>query len=544
MKLKQLHIRNIASIERADIDFEHDLDDAITGAPAPIFLISGDTGAGKSVILDGISMALYKKTPRIADVANATKNEYTDNEGESIRVASIDQYTRLGISEKDESYSEVVFEGNDGRVYHARLTLGMMLGNRDKTTGQRPLKHRTPKWEVKIDDGDWTKDSVEQTILHAVGLEFQQFGRMAMLAQGQFANFLTGDKKEREAILEQLTNTQHFTAYGEAIQSLYKKAKETLALVKTQYDTEKPHTLTDDEVQQIGREQKECQQQIDNLDKTIKAIDEREKHTGSVVDNEKVIAETQLKIQELETQMTGEDYLHHKKLIADWDSTSNERQLLSELLKARQEKDDAREALKLLRDTFDLLSADMSARQDMVKALERNALQTQAWIDQRREHETLFKKAGETDLRMGQYLEAEKKRQETGNLLASERSKTALLMKTEEEALKAAQEMAETVKTRQDEIDRLNKERMALNPQVVNEKLKQQNEQKQHLTELQTNIGNLKPLTEESQRLRSEILAEEKQLAELKEAYTNADANYAIGFWTKAQSIAHYVDNQ
>lgn len=116
MKLKELHIRNIASIERADIDFEKDLNDAITGDPASIFLISGDTGAGKSVILDSISMALYKKTPRIADVANASKNDYTDAEGEQIRVASIEQYTRLGISDKDKSYSEVVFEGNDGRM--------------------------------------------------------------------------------------------------------------------------------------------------------------------------------------------------------------------------------------------------------------------------------------------------------------------------------------------------------------------------------------------------------------------------------------------
>ena len=108
-------MRNIASIEDADIDFEKGLTDGVTGDPASVFLISGDTGAGKSVLLDGLAMALYKNTPRIAGVANSQKNEFTDAEGENIRVGSIEQYTRLGISDKDECYSEVVLIGNDGR---------------------------------------------------------------------------------------------------------------------------------------------------------------------------------------------------------------------------------------------------------------------------------------------------------------------------------------------------------------------------------------------------------------------------------------------
>ena len=217
MKIKELHIRNLASIERGDIDFDNELKD-YTGEVAPLFLISGDTGAGKSVILDCIAMALFQKTPRIDGVTNVMHNEYLTTEGESMRVASIEQYTRLGISEHDDCYSWLVFEGNDGIVYQARLTLGMKR-ERGKKDEERKLKHKRAKWEVKVGEADWqqgTKD-VAAIIQDAIGITFEQFGRIAMLAQGQFAAFLTGKKEERESILEQLTNTERFTLYGQAI---------------------------------------------------------------------------------------------------------------------------------------------------------------------------------------------------------------------------------------------------------------------------------------------------------------------------------------
>ena len=188
MELKSISIRNIASIEKADIDLQHGLNDAMTGEPAGIFLISGDTGAGKSVILDAISMALYKTTPRISGVANKTNNEFNNGEGESIKVNCIEQYTRLGISPKDESYSEVVFVGNDGKEYHARLTLGLKLGNTDKTTGRRHIKYRTSQWDYTVDGGPWTKVEAKtgQPLLDAIGLSFEHSLRSASVSSQSF----------------------------------------------------------------------------------------------------------------------------------------------------------------------------------------------------------------------------------------------------------------------------------------------------------------------------------------------------------------------
>ena len=220
MQILQLHLRNIASIIKADIDFTKDLKDGVTGDPASLFLICGDTGAGKSVILDGISMALYKDTPRLKGVNGRKNNSFKSKDGDEISMTDIQQYTRIGISHKDECYSEVVFEGNDGITYQSRLSLGV---NRNRNL-------RKPTWNVKIGNDDWISgvNECQAVIRQAVGLSFDQFSRMVMLAQGQFAAFLTGDKDSREIILEQLTDTKRFSTYGTAVHNIYKTERSVI----------------------------------------------------------------------------------------------------------------------------------------------------------------------------------------------------------------------------------------------------------------------------------------------------------------------------
>lgn len=523
MKLKELHIRNIASIERADIDFEKDLNDAITGDPASIFLISGDTGAGKSVILDSISMALYKKTPRIADVANASKNDYTDAEGEQIRVASIEQYTRLGISDKDESYSEVVFEGNDGRKYHARLTLGMKLGSKDKETGIRPIKHSKPTWEIRIDKGDWTKDSVEQTILDAIGLDFQQFGRMAMLAQGQFANFLTGDKKEREAILEQLTNTQHFTAYGEAINSLWKKAKANQDRIQTIYDTEKPHTLSNEAVEQLTKEQQEGQKQLDIYDAKLKKFDEQLKLIEGILSKEKEQDQARQKVQELTIIISGDEYKNNKSLYSDWDATTNERHQLADLQRARRDEQTSKESLSQLQDKFNTLSSDIIDRQAKTKAIEDAIQLNKEWIEKRKQHEDLFVKAREVEIKIGQYLEKVRKTDELAKGLKEEQGKTKSLLKAKSEAEENAKKAKDVVKAKENEIEELGNQRKVLNPQAIDDQKSKKEAAKREIENIRKSYDDLETALKDANILREDIEKEKVQLSELKDASEKAE---------------------
>ena len=524
MKLKELHIRNIASIERADIDFDNGLNDAVTGEPSPVFLISGDTGAGKSVILDGISMALYKKTPRTAGVANMRDNAFTDTEGEVIKVASIEQYTRLGISDKDESYSEVVFDGNDGVTYRVRLSLGMTLGKKDKVTGLRPLKHRAPKWEMCVGDGDWTKDSVEQTIRNAVGLDFQQFGRMAMLAQGQFANFLTGDKKEREAILEQLTNTQHFTAYGEAIHSLFKKAQKNLDIVQKEYDTEKAHTLPDEEVVRLTKEQNECKQRQEDLDKKLKAEEERLRHVNTALAAEKSQNEAKAELLRLQGIVAGERYQHDKALFTEWDATTTQRQALAVLLRTRKEEAEAKTSLARLQTSFRLLTADAADRRIKAEALSESIRQTKEWIAKQQVHEALYVKAGEVDLKISQYINKVENSKTIAATLSAEQQKTSELAKAKSEAETKAGEAANAVKVKDEQINALTQQRAKLNVPSVNEQVMQKSKFLSVLKEIRQAYEALLVEQKEAEALSREINVEADSLKALKEDFDKANA--------------------
>lgn len=476
MRIKELHLRNIASIECADIDFEKDLNDGVTGDPASIFLITGDTGAGKSVILDGISMALYKNTPRIAGVFNTQKNNFTNAEGESVRVCSIEQYTRLGISESTPSYSMVVFEGNDGEQYKARLTLGFSRGNTNKE-GRRPLKYRSPKWEVQVGNADFTQDSVEQTILKAVGLTFEQFGRMAMLAQGQFAAFLTGDKSERVEILEQLTNTQHFTTYGEAIQRLYEKAKKQRDILQAKFTEVQANPLAQTAVNALQEE------------------------SGKLL----------LEKQTIEQKIT---------------QNTNTLKQLDRLRQATFKKQNATEQLALLKSTFVQLSDDLEYRIQQAQQQDDRLYQQRLWLEERQDRDALYTQHETTILKIRDFASKTQRCHELEDQLKNEQGKTESLAHTYQGACESAQKALQEVQNKQQAIDTLTQQRADLNPNEINTQLTQKQAKKSRVEILQKALEQLAENQQSAQKLQQEIARDQEALKDLDQKKNEAAADY------------------
>jgi len=175
-----------------------------------IFAIVGPTGSGKTSILDAISLALYGKTAR---QEKATKDEIAEVMTRGMFVCS----------------SKVSFCGADGKSYRAEWS---MTRKRRKGSdgGVNNPESRLYELNPEKDVTPRRKGEVADLIVEKVGLDFQQFQRSMMLAQGQFDKFLTADDKDRAAILEQATGSDIYTRIGVRIfekwQAAVQKAKE------------------------------------------------------------------------------------------------------------------------------------------------------------------------------------------------------------------------------------------------------------------------------------------------------------------------------
>lgn len=159
-----------------------------------LFLITGPTGAGKSTILDALTLALYGKAPRYAH-------------GQTKEI--------LSKGEK-EGFAEVTFQVKD-KIYRSRWE----LQKRVKRTGEEefePAKMRiavvTPSDSLLPGEEDITPEGksslVEKKIEALTGLNYERFLRSVMLAQGQFAAFLKAKSKEKTELLSQISGVDIF----------------------------------------------------------------------------------------------------------------------------------------------------------------------------------------------------------------------------------------------------------------------------------------------------------------------------------------------
>ncbi|WP_302325554.1 AAA family ATPase [Enterocloster lavalensis] len=159
-----------------------------------IYLITGDTGAGKTTIFDAITFALY---------GNAS--------GENRKPRML--RSKYALAEA-RTFVEMEFVYN-GKTYRLRRNPEYL---RAKQRGEGETKER-PDALLELPDGNViTGDrTVTARVEELVGLNREQFSQIAMLAQGSFSRLLSGRTEDRGAIFREIFRTRPYQKFQERL---------------------------------------------------------------------------------------------------------------------------------------------------------------------------------------------------------------------------------------------------------------------------------------------------------------------------------------
>lgn len=250
MKIQAIRIQNLASLDgNTEIDFTQE-----PLCSAGIFAITGPTGAGKSTILDALCLALYARTPRYRLAENGI--DITDVTGSTIKQDDVRGILRDGTSG---GFAEADFEGVDGQYYRATWRVRRA---RNKAEGNLQPYEMSLKNLTTNHDVPGKKTELLPEIERLVGLNFEQFTRSVLLAQGDFTAFLKAGKDEKSSLLEKLTGT---SVYSEiSIKVFEHQREEQQKLRELHVQREGIATLTTEELNSL-------QEQRQALKATIEA---------------------------------------------------------------------------------------------------------------------------------------------------------------------------------------------------------------------------------------------------------------------------------
>lgn len=181
-----------------------------------LFVISGNTGAGKTSIFDAVCFALY-----------GTASGEDRYDARMLRSHFADEDTHTSV--------ELEFAVGQ-RTYRVFRQLGHRKGGNKTETGARTeLYETTGGTEVPCTDR-FTVSDVNRKLEDILGLTKDQFGQIVMLPQGEFRKLLTSETENKEEILRRIFRTTLYRKLEDRLQQQSRELKETLKGAQTEQD--------------------------------------------------------------------------------------------------------------------------------------------------------------------------------------------------------------------------------------------------------------------------------------------------------------------
>ncbi|QHQ62555.1 AAA family ATPase [Anaerocolumna sedimenticola] len=157
-----------------------------------LFLISGDTGAGKTTIFDAISYALFEKTSGLTREVNSVRSDF----------ATLEVFTEVTLTFSHKGF---------------HYTINRYPDQTRKSDRGKGIAEQKKGVSILLPDGKKidNRNDVKRIISEILGgLGYDQFKQIAMIAQGEFLELLLADNDKRNEILQKVFNTEIYKRFS------------------------------------------------------------------------------------------------------------------------------------------------------------------------------------------------------------------------------------------------------------------------------------------------------------------------------------------
>lgn len=431
MKLIKLTIHNIASIEDAEIDFSRS-----PLSESDLFLISGKTGAGKSTILDAICLALYNRTPRLGNTRSQDPDRRdlkNDDPRQLIRKNTVEGWVRL------------LFVGNDGKEYEV-----FWEAHRARRHLDRPFQEK--KWTLSVVGTDRVleKKEMQETLTKILGLDFNQFCRTTMLAQGEFSRFIKSDENEKADILEKITRKYEYARIGAKVWEITRQKELEAEAAKKRLQGVEP--LTDEQLGEIENRIEEIKRETKQTNETIEKENIRRQWLETQRGISEKIAKESQALQAAEAAMADPRYLADIKELEDWAKTEAARKALSEIQISRRLFEAKNKEILLLEQTYRQMAAGRKDLENKREQIEKKIGETEDFLRLRASDKNIYENIKTVSEKITLLTDEEK------NLKAQSDSIAATRETIDSKLIPERDKLAETEKSSKEKRESLEKE--------------------------------------------------------------------------------------
>lgn len=502
MKPIKLRMQNFGPYVDETVDFGDFFD-------APVFLISGKTGTGKTTIFDAMCFALFGRTSGGERDAEEMRSDF----------ASDQELTEVSFIFEDHKKSYQITRS-------PKQTVASRRGNGQTVRAAKvSLIYQDPTGEKREID---KINQANQFINNLLNLTAEQFSQIVLLPQGQFRNFLAADSNDKETVLRELFGTEFYQRFVENIKDRTKErrnaAKQQLAYL---HDLQKGANF--DEPEKVDPEQPvldwldllaaqlKLQNEQLNKYKAENDVNEQKKtqldrlyqaQQSLLADQQKLVQYQQeaKKLQEKEAEITK-----LKKHVQDLEWADQQQGTLKDLtdsaaqqIKLKAEQENGKQRQGELKSAL----AEIEQKQSMIKANEPQILAFQGKVERLKDKVNLYQEV--------ERLHQQQRRIATQVKLAQE--KVANAQKELTESKQKQQELTKKLETYAD-----------LHQQAL-----QLQEQKQRVHNFEQHLQELQQSIYKKEQTKQQIADLKKELTELRLAakaaqdkYNEMDSQYA-----------------